>query len=177
MEILELIDKLEKMAANSQTIPMTGKAMVGRKQILELANEMRLALPRSVQDADEVLTKRERIINQTMMDARRIKSAADNESYARIEESELVTAAKRRYEEIIQEAEAQGRRLLERVHQEALNRKSGADEYARNVLVQLESNITIAMNEIRRGIEAMTPKAESNSVYSREMVGEKLSHN
>jgi hypothetical protein len=171
MEILELIANLEKMAVNSKTIPMTDKTMVARRQLLELADQMRLALPRSVQDADEVLTKRERIINQTKVDARRIKTAADNESYARIEESELVTAAKRRYEEIIQEAEAQGRRLLERVHQEALKRKSGADEYARTVLLQLETNMATTLNEIRRGIEAMTPKEELNSIYSREMVG------
>ena len=169
MEILTLIDKLEKTAARSKAVPLTGWAMMRRRQLLEMVDQMRLAVPRSVQDAEEVLARRELIINQSMVDARRIKNAADNESYSRLEESELVKAAKRRYDEIIQEAEVQARHLLERVQQEIQNRRSGADQYARDVLSNLEQELASTLNEVRRGIDAVTPREEVGSVYSGEM--------
>lgn len=169
MEILTLIDKLEQMAAQSKVIPLTGKAVVRRHHLLDLVDQMRLAVPRSVQDAQEVLKRREQILNQTVVDAKRIKAAADNESYTRLEESELVKSAKRRYDEIIHEAEAQGRQLLERVQQEVKSRRSGADQYARDVLSNLEQDLAGTLNEVRRGIDAMTPREEAETLFSQEL--------
>ena len=169
MEILALIDKLEMMATRSKSIPLTGKALVRRHRLLELVEQMRLAVPRGIQDAQEVLKRREQILNQTVVDAKRIKAAADNESYARLEESELVKSAKRRYDEIIHEAEVQGRQLLERIQQEVRNRRSGADEYARDVLVHLEQELGRTLNEVRRGIDAMTPREEVDPLFSQEV--------
>ena len=157
MEILTLIDKLEDMAAKSRRMPLTGRALVRRHQLLELVDQMRLAVPRSVQDAREVLDRREQILHQSLSDAKRMKAAAENESRVRLEESELVKSAKRRYDEIVQEAEAQGRHLLERVQKEIQNRRAGADQYAWEVLAHLEQEMANTLNSIRRGLNAVTP--------------------
>jgi hypothetical protein len=150
-------------------MPLTGRAMIKRHQLLELVDQMRLAVPRSIQDAQEILDRREQIITQSLSDAKRVKAAAENESRTRLEESELVKAAKRRYDEVLQEAETQGRHLLERVQQEIQNRRAGADQYAREVLAHLEQELADTLNSVRRGLNAITPKDEGHSALAKEL--------
>ena len=51
MELLSLIDKLENLATQSTKVPLTGKTMVGAEKLLELVDQMRLAVPRDLQEA------------------------------------------------------------------------------------------------------------------------------
>ena len=160
MEILDLIEKLEQIATQSKKVPLTGKTMLNPDQLLELVDQMRLAVPRGVREAQDVLDRREQVINQALSDAKRTKAAADTESRTRLEESELVRAAKRRYDEIIQQGEEEGRRLMERVHAELQRRRGGADQYAQEVLSNLEHEVNGVLSAIHRGIDALLPKEE-----------------
>ena len=55
MEILELVDKLEAMANQAKKIPMAGRAMVDAEAMLDLIDQIKLSMPRNLQDAQEVL--------------------------------------------------------------------------------------------------------------------------
>ncbi|MEX2430559.1 MAG: hypothetical protein WD645_01410, partial [Dehalococcoidia bacterium] len=141
MEILDMVDKLESMALQAKKMPLTGQSMVDSERLLELIDQMRLAIPRNIQEAQEVIDRREQIINQTMLDARRIRVTAESDSRHLVEDSELVKSAKKRGEEIYAEAEQKGQRLLQAVEAEARSRKAGADQYCQDVLEKLESEI------------------------------------
>ena len=157
MELLNLIDKLEALATQSTKVPLTGKTMVGAEKLLELVDQMRLSAPRDLQEAEEVLQRREQIVNQSLADAKRIRTAADLESRTRIDESEIVKAGKKKADDIIQEAEAQGRQLIERARMEIKNRRLGADQYARDTLIGLEEDVKSILKSIQKGVEAVTP--------------------
>jgi hypothetical protein len=161
MEILNLIDKLEALATQSKKVPLTGKRMLGAERLLELVDQMRLAVPRGVQEAEDMLGRREQVINQALSDAKRIRAAAEIESRTRLEESEMVRSAKRRGDEILQEAEAQGRQLMERVHVELKVRRAGADDYAREALTSLEQDVEAVLKSIRHGLDAVAPKNQA----------------
>ena len=62
---------------------------------------MRLAVPRDLQEALEILERREQIVNQSLADAKRIRTAADLESRTRIDESEIVKAGKKKADDIL----------------------------------------------------------------------------
>ena len=111
MEILELIDRLESLAAQARKVPITGRAMIDAERLLELVDQMRLSVPRNVQDANEIIERREQIINQTMNDARRLRATAEQDARALVDESELTKLAKRRSEEIMAEAEQRAERI------------------------------------------------------------------
>ena len=157
MEILELIDKLEAMAGQSRRVPITGRAMLDADKLLELIDQMRLAVPRNVQEAQEVLERREQIINQTMLDARRIRATAEQDARHLVEDSEMVKVAKRRSEEINAEAEAKAHRLLAAVETDARNRRAGADKYSLSALSELEEQALAVLNTIHAGQRALTP--------------------
>ena len=126
--------------------------MVDHEKLLELVDQMRLAVPQSVQEAQEVLERREQIIGQSLKDAQRIKAAADTESRVRLEEGELVKEGKKRAEETIEEARMKGERLLEQVQREVNNRRAGADQYAKEALYKLEAELSAILGIVQRGL-------------------------
>lgn len=160
MDILEQIDKLESMVTHAKRMPMTGHAIVDPERVTAIIDQMRLSMPRNVQDADEVLARREQIINQTMLDARRIRSVAETDARALVGESELVKSAKKRAEEIIQEAEQKADRIMKATDSHIRKNKSGADHYAQQSLAELEEQVLNILNVIHAGQRVLTPADE-----------------
>jgi hypothetical protein len=157
MEILEHIDKLENMVTHAKRMPMTGHAILDPERIMALIDQMRLSLPRNVQDADEVLQRREQIINQTMLDARRIRSVAETDARALVGESELVKSAKKRAEEVVQEAELKAQRIMQAAETTIRKKRVGADQYAQQSLAELEEQVLNILNVIHAGQRVLTP--------------------
>lgn len=157
MDILEHIDKLEAMVAHAKRMPMTGHAILDPERVTAIIDQMRLSVPRNVQDADEVLQRREQIINQTMLDARRIRSVAETDARALVGESELVKSAKKRAEEIIGDAEQRAARVLQAAEGQIRKKKVGADQYAQQSLADLEEQVLSILNVIHAGQRVLTP--------------------
>jgi hypothetical protein len=59
--------------------------------------------------------------------------------------------------ELIKEAEQQAELLLEQVRAEAQEVRAGADEYAIDVLQELEARLTQQLNTVRNGISTLVP--------------------
>lgn len=160
MEILELIDRLESLAAQARKVPITGRAMIDAERLLELVDQMRLSVPRNVQDANEIIERREQIINQTMNDARRLRATAEQDARALVDESELTKLAKRRSEEIMAEAEQRAERLMAAAETDARKRRSGADQYCLEALSGLEDQVSTLLTSIQAGQRVLTPANE-----------------
>ena len=158
MEILELVDKLEAMANQAKKIPMAGRAMVDAEAMLDLIDQIKLSMPRNLQDAQEVLDRREQIVNQTMLDARRIRSTAEGDARALVDESEMVKAAKIKCDELVEEAKKKGDRLIEAAKKDAINRRSGANKYSLDALQQLEEQVNSILVSIHAGQRALDPE-------------------
>ncbi len=133
-------------------MPVLHRSMIDPEKLLGLVDQMRLAVPQGVQDAQEVLERREQIVSQSLKDAQRIKAAADTESRIRLDESEMVKEGRKRAEEVIEEAQVKAQRLLEQVQREANNRRAGADQYAKESLHKLEQEISAILGAVQRGL-------------------------
>ena len=60
-------------------MPVTGNLMVDKQKVMELVDQLRLGIPQEVKAAEEVLTQKDQIISQAIMDAKRAKSRAEDE--------------------------------------------------------------------------------------------------
>jgi vacuolar-type H+-ATPase subunit H len=114
-----------------------------------------------VQEAQEVLDRREQIINQTMLDARRIRAVAETDARGLVDESELVKLAKKRGDEIVAEAQERAARLLQAVEVQVRKKQAGADQFAQDSLVQLEEQVLNVLNVIHAGQRILTPVEDS----------------
>ena len=77
---------MESLITDGRKVPVLHRAMIDPQKLLELVDQMRLAIPQSIQDAQEVLERREQIVGQSLKDGQRIKAAAETEARIRVEE-------------------------------------------------------------------------------------------
>ena len=160
MDMLEHINNLEVLVSQAKRVPITGRAMIDADKLVELIDQMRLAVPRNVQEAEEVLDRREQIINQTMLDARRVRASAETDARTLVDESELTRSAKKRSDEIIAEGEERAARLLQAAEQQARKKMAGVDQYAQDSLAGLEEQLLTVLNSVHAGQRVLTPAEE-----------------
>ena len=74
-----MVDRLETLINTSKVVPVSGSLLVDKKKVLELVDQLRLAIPQEVKQAEEVLIQKDQIMNNAMVEARRAKSQAEDE--------------------------------------------------------------------------------------------------
>ena len=62
MDILHLVDRLEELFNESRPIPLTHNVIVDEDRMLDLIDQMRVAIPEEVKKAQQVLSQRDRIM-------------------------------------------------------------------------------------------------------------------
>ena len=144
MDILHLIDRLEELFNESRPIPFTHNVVVDEDRMLDLIDQMRVAIPEEVKKAQQLLAQRDRILAQAQEEANRTLSLAREKSDVLVERDAIVQAAQVRAEEIINQAYA-----------DIQNIRHEADDYVITTLTNLEVEMDRALNQIRNGIRAL----------------------
>jgi vacuolar-type H+-ATPase subunit H len=145
MDILHLVDKLEALINESRRIPMTANRVVDEDRILEIIDQMRIAIPDEVKKAKRVQQEKDRIIAQAHEEAARILELAREEAMTLVQKDSVAQAA-----------EARAQAIIERAQREAEQIKDDADEYIINVLTELKEQLARTMTTVQNGIEQLT---------------------
>jgi hypothetical protein len=126
-----LIDELEDALAEGRRVPFSGRLLVDEERILDIIDRMRVAVPEELKQARRVIGEQERLLGEAQA---RVREA--------LEEQGLLAAV-----------EAERVRLTEQAEREAAKVRAGADEYARQVLEELEQSLirlsTSAQNKLK----------------------------
>ncbi len=134
---------------------MSRKLFVDSETLLELVDQLRVAVPQNVAEAEEVLRKREELLNQSLGEARRIRASAETEFRSRVDDTELLKGAEKEAQKMIQETEQKARRILDMAESEAASRRGSADQYAQEQLYKLEEEVAGLLSTVRNGIEVL----------------------
>ncbi len=140
MDILYLIDRLEALIAAGRKVPMTNKVMIDEEALASLVDQMHAVIPDEIKQSKRILNERERIIENAHAEADDIIRMAKEQADFMLQEKGLLAESQSRAARIIQEAEDEA----DRIH-------VGADEYAANVLNDLEDQMTRHLTQIRNG--------------------------
>ncbi|HBX69831.1 MAG TPA: hypothetical protein DEH25_10765 [Chloroflexi bacterium] len=141
MDILHLVDRLEELFNESRPIPFTHSVIVDEDRMLDLIDQMRVAIPDEVKKAQQVLSQRDRVLAQAQEEANRTLSLAREKSEGMVEQSAIVEAAHLRAKEIEQEAQ-----------NEAQKTRREADDYVIQTLSRLEMQLERSLTQARNGI-------------------------
>jgi len=163
MELSSLIEKLEEVISSGTGVPATGRVLIEREKLAELVRQIRVAIPADIQEARDLLQMRENVINQALLEAKRIRNVAEEEARARVTENEITKDARKQSEETIEEAQRTAQRILDDTDTQANARRAGADQYAQATLLKLEQELAQVIDTIRNGIEAMDAEKEPSS--------------
>ncbi|HVP04339.1 MAG TPA: hypothetical protein VMT90_01555 [Dehalococcoidia bacterium] len=170
MDILHLIDRLEEIVSEGRRVPVGGGVVVPRQKMIELVDRMRVAVPREVYDAREVLEERGEVIAEGERQAADLLSRAHEELDKRLNETEVVKAAHDRSREIVLDAERRVRDLLLAAEEQARDRLDEAqkqssremreaDSYALQTLRRLEEELEGFLSTVRNGVDALEQRA------------------
>jgi len=141
MDILHLVDRLEELFNNSKGVPLTRMVMVDEERMLDLIDQMRLAIPDEIKNSQQIINQKERILAQANEEAHRIIELAKEQAEKLVERDEIVQKAKIIGDEIIQKA---------REETELIKRE--ADEYAINSLEHLEVELNKILRQVQNGL-------------------------
>lgn len=170
MDILHLIDRLDELVAEARKLPVGGGVMVSRQRLIDLVDRMRVALPREVYDARELLEQREELLQGAREEAAQLAAEAREEIERRLRETSLVKAAEERSNEIVALAEERAKDLLVSAEEQARGRLDDAqqssraqmreaDVYSLQTLKRLEQELDGFMTTVRKGISALEQRA------------------
>jgi regulator of protease activity HflC (stomatin/prohibitin superfamily) len=144
MDILHLVDRLEELLNQSRPFPFTHNVMVDEDRMLDLIDQMRVAIPDEVKKAQQLMAQRDRILAQAQEEANRTLSIAREKSEQLVERDAIVQAAQARAEQIV----AQARADIE-------NTKHDADDYVVETLTKLEVELDRYLSQVRNGIHTL----------------------
>ena len=161
MDILHLVDRLEELFNESRPIPLTHNVIVDEDRMLDLIDQMRVAIPEEVKKAQQVLSQRDRIMAQSQEEANRTLSLAREKSEGLVDQSAIVEAARIRVKEI----EAEAMRDAERTRREA-------DNYVIETLSNLEMQLERSLTQARNGILALKNVSLSPDVFTEDSPNE-----
>jgi hypothetical protein len=158
-DIYHLIDRLERLLNESWRMPLSTYLVINEDDFLDVIDQMRTAIPKEIKDGERVQRERDRLVAQSEEEAERIVQLAREDASKLVEEHQLILAAEQR-----------ARTITERAQREAEILKSGADEYARQVLVSLDeqlddldAQIANLLMIVRNGLETLSLQPEAIS--------------
>jgi cell division septum initiation protein DivIVA len=141
MDILQLIDRLEELFNDAKSVPFTHNVVVDEDRMLELIDQMRIAIPEEVKKAQQVVAQRDRVMAQAQEEANRTLQLSRDKAEQLIQKDMIVQDAQRRAEQIINQARA-----------EAEATRADADNYVIETLMQLQDQIAKLSNQVSNGV-------------------------
>lgn len=155
MDIQHLIDRLEKVLAESRRIPLSANLIVDEDRLFNIIDQMRVSIPEEVKRANRVEAEKDRILAQAQEEAERIRDLAKHEATDLVRRDTVMVSAQTRADTILERA----RRDAEMIRQES-------DVYALDVLAKLEEDLLRSLSVIRNGMRKLEgePEAEMAEV-------------
>jgi F0F1-type ATP synthase membrane subunit b/b' len=117
--------------------------------MLDIIDQMRIAIPEEVKKAQQLLGQRDRVLAQAQEEANRTLEIAR-------QKADQLTSK----EMVMQEAQRRADQLLVQARGEAENVRSQADDYVMNSLTQLQTELERITNQVINGIRVVEDEQE-----------------
>src|SRR5579875_605916 len=146
MSVLRVLDKLESYVRSGTWLP-AGYRILSEERLLELVEKMRASLPDELERARRIAQGQDLVLRAAQEQAQAIVEEAAVKHEELVDRHEIVERARRTAEAVLRDAEERARRVRE-----------GADQYAAQVLAEMETRMSAALASIRKGREALAAR-------------------
>ncbi|MGV8980259.1 ATPase [Clostridium sp.] len=143
MDIIKLLEYLQEIIESSSKIPVTGKAVINKKEILDIIDQIINHLPDEFKKAQWICDEKERILVDAKKQAKIFEEETIDKIRRRVEKQDLVKEAQTRAEEIIASAQRDSKIM-----------RLGAKDYADEILSQLDKEIELKGQQMLHKIKS-----------------------
>ena len=155
LEIVDVIARLEAITGSATKLPLTRRAVINPREILELVNQLRNTLPTDINEALQIIRYRDALVSQAQTDASRMRSKAEQESMQKVSDTQIMRDAKIKAQALLEQAGRERAAILAEAEKEGAAKVEGADKYAIEVLTRLEEEMDTLLQTARRGIDSL----------------------
>jgi hypothetical protein len=144
MDVLVLIDKLDDIIHNARSVPLTDSVMIDREEMYDILDQMRSTIPEEIKQARWIVKERQEMLAEAKQEAERMLMEAQERADRLASETEVVHLAERNAQQTMEDARERERET-----------RLGAEDYADEVLGNLEINLDKFIAAVRRGRERL----------------------
>ncbi|MBC7883198.1 MAG: hypothetical protein H7Y37_18060 [Anaerolineae bacterium] len=151
MNIQKELDRLEDLILSSFRIPLLGKTLVSEEALLDVLDQVRINLPKVIEEAEQVYAIRDKLLAQAAGEAQRLLEQSEQEAMRRIAADQITQQAQAQANALLTNAAAEAERIRQEALQQAQEVQSGADQYAEKMLSNLEGNLAQLLQIVHNG--------------------------
>ena len=138
MDIMEIIDMMEETIDKASAVPLTGKVMLDKEELLDYIQEIRLLYPDELKEAKWVKEERQRILSEAESRAEAIRKSAEETQMQLIDEHEITKCAYDKANELVNSATSK-----------AMDIKTDTDQYVDDILTDVEHRLDLLIRKVR----------------------------
>ena len=147
MDIMALIDRIEEAMDGSRSLPLTRSRLVDTEKVYEIIDEVRAQFPDELKQARWIVKERQEMLEEAEKEANRILEEARDRADAMASDQEIVRRANEQAASIMDDARQQEREI-----------RLGAEDYADEMLANLEVNLGKLLTAVQRGRDRLQGK-------------------
>ena len=166
MDLLHLVDQLEELVATSKKVPIGNRVMLPYDRVLEIIDELRIAIPNDVRDAEELVSQKSSLLRSAEEEAKLVISTAESKASSLMDDHEIVQSARLKADQIIQQGENNLKERIDQANQEITKRiedsrvlaqqeMGAADNYAKQLLERLDRQLQAFTSSVHNGLEQL----------------------
>jgi hypothetical protein len=156
MSVDGLLERMAQVLRSAPAVPLSASCVVQRAEMLALIEEARADLPAELDEAHQLLRRRQDVLAE-----------------ARVEAESLLTAAHRRAESlvasdaVINRAQARAHEMLTSAAREAAATQRQADDWCDRSLAGVEAELTRLLGQVHRGRAVLADRSGAGGPDSR----------
>ena len=136
IRVMTLLDDLEEILSNASKVPFSEKAIVDSDEIRSIVDDIRLSMPKDIQQAKWVKDEQDRILNEARGEYDKVIIAAKKQAEYLVENDIIKKEAEKRADALISEAENHSRYIKLRSY-----------EYVDKLLFDMQNDIAKVATE------------------------------
>lgn len=109
IRVMALLDELEEILSNASKVPFSDKAIVDGDEIASIIEDIRLSMPKDIQQAKWVKDEQDRILNEAKTEYDKVIIAAKKQAEYLVENDVIKREAEKRSDALLSEAENHSR--------------------------------------------------------------------
>ncbi len=140
MEIIKVIDELEREIQEAKKMPLTSKLLVEEELLFKYVDALRAHIPEDIRQAQWVNKEKERILKDAKEEAKSIVHNTESKVQELCDEKEVIKIANQKAKDIVDNANQKATKIIQ-----------GSYQYVDDIMTDMEKRMDKQLKEIRAG--------------------------
>jgi cell division septum initiation protein DivIVA len=147
MDIMALVDRIEEALDAGRSVPLVRGRLIDIEKVYEIIDEIRANFPDELKQARWIVKERQEMLEEAEKEANRVLEEARDRADAMASE-----------QEVVRRANEQAAAVLDAARQSEREIRLGAEDYADEMLANLEVNLGKLLTAVQRGRDRLQGK-------------------